>query len=87
MQINIPVTPLALLCNCVNKNVFRRFLLAGSSLLRDSGVYIYIYIYMFLTFYSTSVCVCFSSSAYSDSVSQGFLRFASLSGVLPLSSS
>ena len=82
MIINIPVTPLALLCNYVSEEclssvlVGRIFLFGGFRC-----VYICFWSCFDLLVY---LCVFYSSSAYSVSVSQGFLRFASLCGVFPL---
>ena len=82
MIINIPVTPLALLCNCVGVESLFVVLVGRIFLLRGFWcVYI-----CFLSCFDLLVYLCvFSSySAYSVSVSQVFLRFASLCGVFPL---
>ena len=44
MIINIPVTPLAILCNCVSEECLSSVLVdRDSSFLGDSGVHIYVF--------------------------------------------
>ena len=71
---------MAFLCNCGSVEsllVDRIFLFGGFRC-----VYIYVWSCFDLLVY---LCVFYSYSAYSVSVSQVFLRFASLCGVFPLS--
>ena len=75
------MTPLALLCNCVSEACLSLVLVGRIFLFGGFGcVYICLWSCLDLLVY---LCVFYSSSAYSVSVSQGFLRFASLCGVFP----
>ena len=77
--INIPVTPMAQLCKCGSVESLQLVLVGRIFLF---GGFLCVYMCFDLLVY---LCVFYSYSAYSVSVSQGFLRYASLCGVFPLS--
>ena len=80
----IPVMPLALLCNCFNVASLWLVLVGWVSLFGGIPVFLGMVVYIcfrpYTGLFSLRLHV---STADSDSLSDGFLRFASLCGVVP----